>query len=188
MLEGESEQGQAVCASPSAGRRERHALLWALHTTSLQLPLAFLVPHSSTFSVAIRLLPTWFPAHPSRLWCHCRQVYLPMSYCYAKRLSAEEDELIRSLRQVRKELILLDKGTWLHEHLLCWPCPWEPASGSSHNLHGLCQTAEAAPSSACPRCSLLAAQTALCCLVPGAVRARLLQHRLASTEEQRGCL
>uniref|UniRef100_A0A8C3CU28 Terpene cyclase/mutase family member n=1 Tax=Cairina moschata TaxID=8855 RepID=A0A8C3CU28_CAIMO len=45
------------------------------------------------------LLPTWFPAHPSRLWCHCRQVYLPMSYCYAKRLSAEEDELIRSLRQ-----------------------------------------------------------------------------------------
>ncbi|KAM6261018.1 lanosterol synthase isoform 1-T1 [Spheniscus humboldti] len=45
------------------------------------------------------LLPTWFPAHPSRLWCHCRQVYLPMSYCYATRLSAEEDELIRSLRQ-----------------------------------------------------------------------------------------
>uniref|UniRef100_A0A8B9PD24 Terpene cyclase/mutase family member n=1 Tax=Apteryx owenii TaxID=8824 RepID=A0A8B9PD24_APTOW len=45
------------------------------------------------------LLPTWFPAHPSRLWCHCRQVYLPMSYCYAKRLSAEEDELIQSLRQ-----------------------------------------------------------------------------------------
>ncbi|OXB61464.1 hypothetical protein ASZ78_010220 [Callipepla squamata] len=33
------------------------------------------------------------------LWCHCRQVYLPMSYCYAKRLSAEEDELIQSLRQ-----------------------------------------------------------------------------------------
>uniref|UniRef100_A0A8C7EEG6 Terpene cyclase/mutase family member n=1 Tax=Nothoprocta perdicaria TaxID=30464 RepID=A0A8C7EEG6_NOTPE len=45
------------------------------------------------------LLPTWFPAHPSRLWCHCRQVYLPMSYCYAKRLSAEEDELVQSLRQ-----------------------------------------------------------------------------------------
>ncbi|XP_037254423.1 lanosterol synthase [Falco rusticolus] len=45
------------------------------------------------------LLPTWFPAHPSRLWCHCRQVYLPMSYCYARRLSAEEDELIQSLRQ-----------------------------------------------------------------------------------------
>lgn len=64
-------------------------------------PLALPVAHRSTFSIANRLLPTWFPAHPSRLWCHCRQVYLPMSYCYAKRLSAEEDELIRSLQQVR---------------------------------------------------------------------------------------
>lgn len=40
------------------------------------------------------------PAHPSTLWCHCRQVYLPMSYCYAVRLAAEEDELVLSLRQV----------------------------------------------------------------------------------------
>ncbi|XP_063789338.1 lanosterol synthase [Pseudophryne corroboree] len=45
------------------------------------------------------LLPEWFPAHPSTLWCHCRQVYLPMSYCYATRLSAREDDLICSLRQ-----------------------------------------------------------------------------------------
>ncbi|XP_043988666.1 lanosterol synthase [Gambusia affinis] len=45
------------------------------------------------------LFPSWMPAHPSTLWCHCRQVYLPMSYCYAVRLSAEEDPLILSLRQ-----------------------------------------------------------------------------------------
>nr|XP_036879554.1 lanosterol synthase [Manis javanica] len=45
------------------------------------------------------LFPRWVPAHPSTLWCHCRQVYLPMSYCYAIRLSAEEDPLIWSLRQ-----------------------------------------------------------------------------------------
>ncbi|XP_074857495.1 lanosterol synthase isoform X2 [Carettochelys insculpta] len=45
------------------------------------------------------LLPPWMPAHPSTLWCHCRQVYLPMSYCYATRLTAEEDELVQSLRQ-----------------------------------------------------------------------------------------
>ncbi|XP_047573751.1 lanosterol synthase isoform X2 [Lutra lutra] len=45
------------------------------------------------------LFPNWVPAHPSTLWCHCRQVYLPMSYCYAVRLSAKEDPLIRSLRQ-----------------------------------------------------------------------------------------
>lgn len=48
-----------------------------------------------------RLFPDWVPAHPSTLWCHCRQVYLPMSYCYAIRLSAKEDPLIQSLRQVR---------------------------------------------------------------------------------------
>ncbi|KAG8432562.1 hypothetical protein GDO86_016991 [Hymenochirus boettgeri] len=45
------------------------------------------------------LLPQWFPAHPSTLWCHCRQVYLPMGYCYATRLCANEDGLICSLRQ-----------------------------------------------------------------------------------------
>uniref|UniRef100_A0AAY4BJ47 Terpene cyclase/mutase family member n=2 Tax=Denticeps clupeoides TaxID=299321 RepID=A0AAY4BJ47_9TELE len=45
------------------------------------------------------LFPTWMPAHPSTLWCHCRQVYLPMSYCYAVRLSAKEDPVVLSLRQ-----------------------------------------------------------------------------------------
>ncbi|XP_006163194.1 lanosterol synthase [Tupaia chinensis] len=45
------------------------------------------------------LFPDWAPAHPSTLWCHCRQVYLPMSYCYATRLSASEDPLVLSLRQ-----------------------------------------------------------------------------------------
>lgn len=50
--------------------------------------------------LSFRLFPDWMPAHPSTLWCHCRQVYLPMSYCYATRLSASEDPLIQSLRQV----------------------------------------------------------------------------------------
>uniref|UniRef100_A0AAQ4PZ61 Terpene cyclase/mutase family member n=1 Tax=Gasterosteus aculeatus aculeatus TaxID=481459 RepID=A0AAQ4PZ61_GASAC len=54
------------------------------------------------------LFPTWMPAHPSTLWCHCRQVYLPMSYCYAVRLAAEEDPLVLSLRQ---ELYVQDYGT-----------------------------------------------------------------------------
>ncbi|XP_049585016.1 lanosterol synthase [Syngnathus scovelli] len=45
------------------------------------------------------LFPSWLPAHPSTLWCHCRQVYLPMSYCYAVRLVADEDALVLSLRQ-----------------------------------------------------------------------------------------
>ena len=62
-----------------------------------------------------RLFPDWVPAHPSTLWCHCRQVYLPMSYCYATRLSAEEDPLVQSLRQVR---------TW--PVCLPWACRTEP--------------------------------------------------------------
>lgn len=62
-------------------------------------------------SLSPRLFPRWVPAHPSTLWCHCRQVYLPMSYCYAIRLSAEEDPLIRSLRQVRAPGAVLSRVT-----------------------------------------------------------------------------
>uniref|UniRef100_A0A8B9LY05 Terpene cyclase/mutase family member n=1 Tax=Astyanax mexicanus TaxID=7994 RepID=A0A8B9LY05_ASTMX len=54
------------------------------------------------------LFPAWMPAHPSTLWCHCRQVYLPMSYCYAVRLTAKEDPLVLSLRQ---ELYVQDYAT-----------------------------------------------------------------------------
>ncbi|XP_041856900.1 lanosterol synthase-like [Melanotaenia boesemani] len=54
------------------------------------------------------LFPTWMPAHPSTLWCHCRQVLLPMSFCYAVRLTAEEDLLVFSLRQ---ELYVQDYST-----------------------------------------------------------------------------
>ncbi|XP_006204996.1 lanosterol synthase isoform X1 [Vicugna pacos] len=53
------------------------------------------------------LFPDWMPVHPSKLWCHCRQVYLPMAYCYGTRLSAEEDPLVQSLRQ---ELYVEDYG------------------------------------------------------------------------------
>ncbi|XP_005089657.1 lanosterol synthase [Aplysia californica] len=57
------------------------------------------------------ILPTWLPFHPSKLWCHCRQVYLPMAYCFGRRISAPEDDLIRSLR---KELFVedFDKINW----------------------------------------------------------------------------
>ncbi|KAL1514656.1 hypothetical protein AB1Y20_003746 [Prymnesium parvum] len=48
------------------------------------------------------LLPGWFPFHPSRMWCHCRMVYLPMSYLYGNRFvysRADIDPLIAQLRQ-----------------------------------------------------------------------------------------
>jgi lanosterol synthase len=44
------------------------------------------------------LVPQVLPFHPSRIWCHSRQIYLPMSYVYAHRISAEENELVRQLR------------------------------------------------------------------------------------------
>ncbi|CAG8494178.1 46_t:CDS:10 [Scutellospora calospora] len=45
------------------------------------------------------LLPSYVPFHPSRYWVHTRAVYLPMGYCYGRRLSAEITPLIEQLRQ-----------------------------------------------------------------------------------------
>ena len=48
------------------------------------------------------LLPSWFPFHPGRMWCHCRMVYLPMGYLYGSRFvydKAETDPVIQSLRE-----------------------------------------------------------------------------------------
>lgn len=45
------------------------------------------------------LLPRRFVLHPGRLWCHCRAVYLPMSYLYGKRFVGPDDTLIQSLRR-----------------------------------------------------------------------------------------
>lgn len=43
-------------------------------------------------------LPFWMPIHPGRLWCHARQVYLPMAYLYGIKFSIPENDLVRSLR------------------------------------------------------------------------------------------
>lgn len=48
------------------------------------------------------LLPQWIPFHPARLWCHCRMVYLPMSYLYGTKYvypEAETDPTVLSLRE-----------------------------------------------------------------------------------------
>ena len=44
------------------------------------------------------LLSEWFPFHPSKYWCHCRMVYLPMSYIYSKKIIGEITPLIKELR------------------------------------------------------------------------------------------
>ncbi|MCL2012236.1 MAG: terpene cyclase/mutase family protein [Cystobacterineae bacterium] len=45
------------------------------------------------------LLPQWKSFHPSKLWCHCRQVYLPMAWLYGMRAQAPLKPLICALRE-----------------------------------------------------------------------------------------
>jgi lanosterol synthase len=45
------------------------------------------------------LLPESLPLHPSKLWCHCRMVYLPMSWLYARRARAKETPLLAAIRE-----------------------------------------------------------------------------------------
>nr|KYP61355.1 Cycloartenol synthase [Cajanus cajan] len=47
----------------------------------------------------IWLLPYMLPIHPGRMWCHCRMVYLPMSYLYGKRFVGPITPTILSLRK-----------------------------------------------------------------------------------------
>lgn len=45
------------------------------------------------------LLPYWFPFHPGKMWCHCRMVYLPMSYVYGGSFTAPIAGLQHELRR-----------------------------------------------------------------------------------------
>src|ERR1017187_7100078 len=45
------------------------------------------------------LLPARFPLHPSRFWCHTRQVYLPMAHLYGTKAQMPADELTHALRR-----------------------------------------------------------------------------------------
>ncbi|RDX66383.1 Cycloartenol synthase, partial [Mucuna pruriens] len=47
----------------------------------------------------IWLLPYILPFHPGRMWCHCRMVYLPMSYLYGKRFVGPITPIVLSLRK-----------------------------------------------------------------------------------------
>mmetsp|Transcript_57764 Transcript_57764/g.183055 ORF Transcript_57764/g.183055 Transcript_57764/m.183055 type:complete len:537 (+) Transcript_57764:344-1954(+) len=44
------------------------------------------------------LLPYWLPLHPGRFWCHCRMVYLPMSYLYGIRATGKPTQLTEDLK------------------------------------------------------------------------------------------
>ncbi len=64
------------------------------------LALLDLYPYEALNPVApeLWLLPQSLPFHPSKLWCHCRMVYLPMSYLYRRRCKYENRAMIEQLR------------------------------------------------------------------------------------------
>ncbi|XP_076940449.1 cycloartenol synthase-like [Bidens hawaiensis] len=45
------------------------------------------------------LLPYFLPVHPGRMWCHCRMVYLPMSYLYGRRFVGPITSTVLALRK-----------------------------------------------------------------------------------------
>lgn len=45
------------------------------------------------------MLPYAAPYHPGRMWCHSRQVYLPMAWLYGTRSSTPVDALTHALRE-----------------------------------------------------------------------------------------
>lgn len=64
------------------------------------LALLGLIPWEGVMPVLpeLWLLPKSAPVHPGRLWCHARMVYLPMSWLFGSRATAERDELLDELR------------------------------------------------------------------------------------------
>jgi len=44
------------------------------------------------------LLPEDLAIHPGNYWCHTRMVYMPMSYCYGKKVKGEITDLVKELR------------------------------------------------------------------------------------------
>ncbi|XP_059447364.1 beta-amyrin synthase-like [Corylus avellana] len=45
------------------------------------------------------IIPSFLPMHPSKMWCYCRMVYMPMSYLYGKRFVGTITPLILQLRE-----------------------------------------------------------------------------------------
>ena len=56
------------------------------------------------------LLPEALPLHPSKLWCHCRMVYLPMSWLYGRRVRATETPVLAAIRSGDLRPALRERG------------------------------------------------------------------------------
>ncbi|MEM8574774.1 MAG: terpene cyclase/mutase family protein [Pseudomonadota bacterium] len=89
------------------------------------------------------LLPTAFPAHPSRFWCHSRMVYLPMSYLYGIRAQAP---LTPELTAIRDEIYCepFDEVDFRASQMQCAPSDiYVPFSSSYRLLNRLLNAYEA---------------------------------------------
>ena len=64
------------------------------------LALLNLYPYEGIHPILPELwnIPYAMPFHPGRLWCHARQVYLPMAFLYGIKAQMPEDDLARELR------------------------------------------------------------------------------------------
>ena len=88
------------------------------------------------------LMPRALPVHPSRYWCHCRMVYLPMAYCYAKKLRAPESQLLEDLR---KEMYVQDYNSinWVKARdIIAKPDQYTQPGNLLYFLNGITNTYE----------------------------------------------
>uniref|UniRef100_A0A7S1KRP6 Terpene cyclase/mutase family member n=1 Tax=Percolomonas cosmopolitus TaxID=63605 RepID=A0A7S1KRP6_9EUKA len=77
-------------------------------------------------------LPSWVPfVHPGKWWCHCRIVYLAMSYTYGRFAQCKETPLILALRkELYSEELPYDSVNWsqwrsvVHETDNYYPATW----------------------------------------------------------------
>ncbi|GJX92733.1 cycloartenol synthase [Tanacetum coccineum] len=56
-------------------------------------------PGNNSLPPEMWLLPFFLSVHPGRMWCHCRMVYLPMSYLYGKRFVGRITSTVLALRK-----------------------------------------------------------------------------------------
>jgi squalene/oxidosqualene cyclase-like protein len=91
------------------------------------------------------LLPYSAPMHPGRLWCHCRQVYLPMAWLYGTRSTMPEDSLIRALRDE------LYQGQWRnirwadHKDTISGADDYRPLTAALKGVNAVMDRAEKVP-------------------------------------------
>lgn len=74
------------------------------------------------------LVPYRLPIHPGRMWCHCRQVYLPASYLYGVRAQVPLEDDLRELRTELYDRPWADIDFAGHRDTLCEADSYTPPS------------------------------------------------------------